>query len=50
MKLRNIGYAALIAVDRRRLRAWLGGTSEAKGKKKAAAAPPPPPPVLVLYS
>jgi hypothetical protein len=43
MKLRNIAYAAAIAVTSAMIVLGTAGTSEAKGKKKVAAPPPPPP-------
>ena len=42
MKLRNFGYAAVIAVASAALLIGSAATGEAKGKKKAAAPPPPP--------
>lgn len=42
MKLRNIAYAAAIAVTSAMIVLGTAGTSEAKGKKKTAAPPPPP--------
>lgn len=48
MKLRNIAYAAAIAVTSAMIVLGTAGTSEAKGKKKVAA-PPPPPPVWCMH-
>lgn len=48
MKLRNIAYAAAIAVTSAMLVLGSAGTSEAKGKKKVAP-PPPPPPVWCMH-
>lgn len=48
MKLRNIAYAAAIAVTSAVIVLGTAGTSEAKGKKKVAA-PPPPPPVICMH-
>jgi hypothetical protein len=42
MKLKNIGYAALVTIAATAFVLGTVGSSEAK--KKAAAAPPPPPP------
>jgi hypothetical protein len=42
MKLRNFGYAAMIAVAATAFTLASATTSEAKGKKKAAAATPVP--------
>ena len=42
MKLRNIAYAAAIAVTSAMIVLGSAGTSEAKGKKKTAAPPPSP--------
>ena len=42
MKLRNVAYAAVVALASAVLVLGSAGTSEAKGKKKVA--PPPPPP------
>jgi hypothetical protein len=41
MKLRNIGYAVVVAVAAGALVLGTAGSSEAKGKKKVAAPPPP---------
>jgi hypothetical protein len=41
MKLRNIGYAVIVAVAAGALVLGTAGSSEAKGKKKKMAAPPP---------
>jgi len=43
MKLRNIGYAAVIAMTAVAFVIGSAVTSEAAKKKKAEAAPPPPP-------
>jgi hypothetical protein len=42
MKLRNLGYAAVIAATAAAFVIGSVNVGEAKGKKKAAAAPPPP--------
>jgi hypothetical protein len=47
MKLRNFGYAAVIAVTSAALLIGSAATGEAKGKKKVAA-PPPPPQVICI--
>jgi hypothetical protein len=46
MKLRSLGYAAVIAATAAAFVIGSVNVGEAKGKKKAAAAPPPPPPVV----
>jgi hypothetical protein len=46
MKLRSLGYAAVIAATAAAFVIGSVNVGEAKGKKKAAAAPPPPPPGL----
>ena len=43
MKLRSLGYAAVIAATAAAFVIGSVNVGEAKGKKKAAAAPPPPP-------
>ena len=48
MKLRNVAYAAVIAVASAALVLGSAGSSEAKGKKKMAAPPPPPPMVCPM--
>lgn len=48
MKIKNLGYAALIAVAAGAVVLGSTGYSEAKGKKKAAA-PPPPPPIICTW-
>ncbi|HSP50523.1 MAG TPA: hypothetical protein VLN61_10165 [Pseudolabrys sp.] len=45
MKLKNLGYAALMTIAATAFVLGTTGSSEA-AKKKAAAAPPPPPPGL----
>ena len=47
MKLRNFGYAAVIAMASAALLIGSAATGEAKAKKKTAA-PPPPPPVICI--
>ena len=42
MKLRSLGYAAVIAATAAAFVIGAVNVGEAKGKKKAAAAPPPP--------
>ena len=47
MKMKTIGYAAIVAVAAVALSIGSATTSEAAKKKKAAAAPPPQPQVCV---
>ena len=48
MKLRNIAYAAAVAVTSAMIVLGTAGTSEAKKHTKKAA-PPPPPPVWCMH-
>ena len=50
MKLRNIGYAIVVAVAAGALVLTTAGSSEAKGKKKMAAAPTPTPVCITPYA
>jgi hypothetical protein len=50
MKLRNIGYAVIVAVATGALVLGTAGSSEAKGKKKMAEAPKPTPVCIVPYA
>jgi hypothetical protein len=50
MKLRNLGYAIVVAAAAGAVALGTAGTSEAKGKKKMAVAPKPTPICVTPYA